>query len=63
MQDRNLPIDDLEAATLAAELLERPPAQGHLTISNALQWRLQYQRAIDSAGSVDGVTKVEGGRR
>ena len=58
MHDRNLPIDDLEASALAEELLEHPPAQGYLTISNALQWRLQYQRAIDNAGSVDGVTDV-----
>ncbi len=58
MHDRNLPIDDGEAAALAAELIERPPAQGYLTISNALQWRLQYQRAIDSAGTVDGVTRI-----
>lgn len=58
MHDRNLPIDDVEAEALAEELLEHPPAQGYLTISNALQWRLQYQRAIDNAGSVDGVTDV-----
>lgn len=58
MHDRNLPIDDAEAAALAVELLERLPAQGYLTISNALQWRLQYQRAIDSAGTVDGVTRI-----
>ena len=60
MLDRNLPIDDVEATSLAAELLKRPPAQGYLTISNALQWRLQYQRAIDNAGTVDGVTNVGG---
>ena len=43
---------------LAEELLESPPKIGYLTISNALQWRLQYRRVIDRAGSVDGVRRV-----
>ena len=58
MRDRNLPIDDSEAQALAAELLPDPPNQGFLTISNALQWRLQYSRAIGEAGKVEGVTRV-----
>ena len=58
MNDRNLPIDDSEAAVFAEELLLDPPLLGYLTISNALQWRLQYSRAIDKAGTVEGVVKV-----
>ena len=58
MMDRNLPIDDVVATRLAEELLESPPKIGYLTISNALQWRLQYRRVIDRAGSVDGVLRV-----
>jgi hypothetical protein len=58
MQDRNLPIDEIEAASLAAEVLANPPEQGFLTISNALQWRLQYARVIGAAGQVDGIRKV-----
>ena len=58
MRDRNLPVDDIEATSLAREILENAPEKGYLTISNALQWRLQYQRVIDRAGSVDGVVKV-----
>ena len=58
MMDRNLPIDDVAATRLAEELLESPPKIGYLTISNALQWRLQYKRVIDRAGSVDGVLRV-----
>lgn len=58
MMDRNLPIDDIEAQNLAEELLENPPDQGYLTISNALQWRLQYSRVIQVAGDVDGVSRV-----
>ena len=58
MHDRNLPIDDAEATALAEELLRDPPRQGYLTISNALQWRLQYRRAIDEAGKVAVVRRV-----
>lgn len=28
------------------EVLTEPPKQGYLTISNALQWRLQYGHAV-----------------
>ncbi len=31
---------------------------GYLTISNALQWRLQYRRVIEQAGQVDGIVRV-----
>ena len=58
MSDRNLPIDDIDARRLAEELLENPPLLGYLTISNALQWRLQYKRVIDMAGTVDGILRV-----
>lgn len=58
MNDRNLPIDETEATNFAEELLRDPPLLGYLTISNALQWRLQYGRAISSAGSVSGVERV-----
>lgn len=40
MFDRNLPVDEIEAANIADEILRNPPVQGFLTISNALQWRL-----------------------
>ncbi|MDT1878680.1 restriction endonuclease, partial [Acinetobacter baumannii] len=30
----------------------------YLTISNALQWRLQYARVIERAGSVGGVHSI-----
>lgn len=44
LRDRMLPVDEIEATRLAQELLETKPEQGYLTISNALQWRLQYGR-------------------
>jgi len=58
MQDKNLPIDDIEARNIAEEILKIPPALGYLTISNALQWRLQYSRAIKEAGKVEGIFRV-----
>jgi hypothetical protein len=58
MHDKNLPIDDIEATAIAEELLKKPCEQGYLTISNALQWRLQYARAIEEAGSIDGILKL-----
>jgi len=56
--ERMLPVDDIQAAALAQEIRNNPPQIGYLTISNALQWRLQYARVIERAGSVDGVIKV-----
>ena len=58
MQDRMLPIDDIEAHRIAQKLLHHPPEQGYLTISNALQRRLQYRRVISHAGEVDGITRI-----
>jgi hypothetical protein len=58
MLERNLPVDDIELNNLANEIQNNPPVQGYLTISNALQWRLQYGRVIEKAGIVDGVLAV-----
>lgn len=44
--DRNIPGDEIVYNNLAEEILSKKPKQGYLTISNALQWRLQYSRAI-----------------
>ena len=58
MEDRALPVDDIQAMRLAEEIMKHPPEPGYLTISNALQWRLQYQRVIASAGSIDGIVRI-----
>lgn len=58
MSERNLPVEEIEANKIAEKLLEKPPEQGYLTISNALQWRLQYGRVIEQAGNVDGVLRL-----
>jgi hypothetical protein len=59
LNDRNLPLDTLQASQLADEILASRPRPGYLTISNALQWRLQYSRAIEKAGTVKGVIRVK----
>ncbi len=58
MGDKNLPLDEIEAKKIAEELLKNKPPQGYLTISNALQWRLQYSRVIEKAGQVEGIRKL-----
>jgi hypothetical protein len=55
MSDKNLPVDEIELNNLATDILRNPPRQGYLTISNALQWRLQYGRVIEKANSIDGI--------
>ncbi len=58
INERNLPVDEIGAEQLADRIVETPPNQGFLTISNALQWRLQYGRVIQKAGEVSGITRV-----
>ena len=57
--ERMLPVDEIEAERIADELLITPPLIGYLTISNALQWRLQYSRVIEKAGEISGIDKVK----
>ncbi len=59
IQERLLPVDEIQASSIADDLLKTPPEIGYLTISNALQWRLQYRRVIDKAGSVPGVIRLK----
>ena len=49
---------EIEARRIAQELLKNPPNIGYLTISNALQWRLQYRRLIEQAGQVEGILEI-----
>ncbi len=58
LEERRLPVEEIEALAIADEILANPPEIGHLTISNALQWRLQYSRVIEKAGSVTGVERL-----
>lgn len=58
LQDKNIPADEITLSQLAKQILKSPPEQGYLTISNALQWRLQYQRIVDLSENVKGITKI-----
>ncbi|MGD1807741.1 restriction endonuclease [Dapis sp. BLCC M126] len=60
LEDRNLPLDEIGREVLAERIIRQPPQQGYITISNALQWRLQYRRIIEQAviGNVVGVENI-----
>jgi hypothetical protein len=51
LHERNLPLDDIGRDVLAERIFLEPPEVGYLTLSNALQWRLQYRRVIQNASS------------
>ncbi|MBI5214652.1 MAG: restriction endonuclease [Ignavibacteriae bacterium] len=58
LNDKNIPADEITLSKLAEQILQSPPEQGYLTISNALQWRLQYQRIVTLEKEVKGITKI-----
>jgi hypothetical protein len=55
LEERNLPLDEIGREALTNRIFREPPEIGYLTVSNALQWRLQYGRAIGVAGTAEGV--------
>jgi hypothetical protein len=58
LYDRHLPGDEIVYNKLADEIMRTPPLLGYLTISNALQWRLQYSRIVNLTEMVSGVVKI-----
>lgn len=58
LQDKNIPADEITLTKLAQQILQNPPEQGYLTISNALQWRLQYQRVVALTEDISGISKI-----
>lgn len=58
LTDRNLPADEITMRNLAKEILHTKPEQGYLTVSNALQWRLQYGRIVKLTESVEGIVRI-----
>lgn len=58
LQDKNIPADEITLQQLAEQIIKNPPEQGYLTISNALQWRLQYQRVVNISETIPGITKI-----
>jgi hypothetical protein len=58
LQDKNIPADEITLAKVAEQILQSTPEQGYLTISNALQWRLQYQRIVTLVDDIQGIEKI-----
>lgn len=58
LSDHKIPSDEVTLMNMAEELLKNPPKIGYLTISNALQWRLQYGRIVNLTESVNGITQI-----
>lgn len=56
--ERNIPADEVTLINIAKDLLNNPPLIGYLTISNALQWRLQYSRIVNLSEEVNGITSI-----
>jgi hypothetical protein len=58
LQDKNIPADEITLTNIAEQILKNPPKVGYLTISNALQWRLQYGRIVTLKEEVEGIVKI-----
>lgn len=58
IQDKNIPADEITINQMASQILQTLPVQGYLTISNALQWRLQYQRIVALTDDIPGIEKI-----
>lgn len=58
LNDHKIPSDEVTLMNLADEILKTPPTIGYLTISNALQWRLQYGRIMNMNETISGITSV-----
>ncbi|MGI8951166.1 MAG: hypothetical protein ACR2FN_06235 [Chitinophagaceae bacterium] len=56
--DKNIPADEITLIKIAEHVLSNPPEQCYLTISNALQWRLQYQRIVALTDDIPGISKI-----
>ena len=58
LNDRNIPADEITLMNMAEQILKNPPKVGYLTISNALQWRLQYGRIVMLKEKVVGIDRI-----
>jgi hypothetical protein len=59
LEDNNVPGDEGALKSLAKRILEKPPQQGYLTISNAFQWRLRYNNTINLDKYISGIYTYE----
>lgn len=53
-----LPADEVALKQIAEIILNTDIPVGYLTISNALQWRLQYARIRDLTNDIQGIDKI-----
>ncbi|MCM1138006.1 MAG: hypothetical protein NC453_05435 [Muribaculum sp.] len=58
LADHNIPADETTLYDMAGEILNNPPEIEYLTISNALQWRLQYGRVVSLIDSIEGIKTI-----
>lgn len=56
--EHNIPGDEVSLYQMAEDILKTPPQIGYLTISNALQWRLQYGRVVNMSDKVKGIKQI-----
>ena len=58
LNDHKIPADEVTLMNMAKDILSDPPVIGYLTISNALQWRLQYGRIVSLSEAVNGISPI-----
>ena len=58
LSDHKIPADDVTLYGMAESILKNPPEIGYLTVSNALQWRLQYGRIVALDEQVEGIFPI-----
>ncbi len=58
LNDKNIPADDITLSQIADSIITKIPEQGYLTISNALQWRIQYARVVYLTDTINGISKL-----
>ena len=58
LNDHKIPADEGTLMNMAKDILKNPPVVGYLTISNALQWRLQYGRIVSLNETIDGISPI-----
>lgn len=60
LEERNLPLEEVGRRQLAERITRERPVIGYLTVSNALQWRLQYGRVVQlvERGQAEGIENL-----
>ena len=58
LSSQGLLLNDKERKDLAQKIFNNPPEQGYLTMSDALQWRLNYGKTIGTYAKDDSISSV-----